>query len=232
MRFKSTQLLTYLFENLEHGEGYTEAGELVSQTHPDIMNFVKELGIDHIPPGQPWSDEQNEKVKELGKAIDSITATTTIEPTTIKDLQNLANKSGEENLPNALAKIGMDKTKSTEQKGQEYADLMKKRDAGEGRNRGYGVESLVQKVVSGNYASPVLIKSQSGLVVIGGRTRLYAGLATGTPIKVKILDVDTLKQHMKTEPQQPSVKANGVENIHESYFDVDRWKKMAGILKG
>lgn len=224
MKFKSTkQLVSYLFENLEHGEGYLEAGELMSQTHPDVKEFLAQIGIEHIPPGSAWSDDQNNQAIELGKAIDSITSTETIPPTEIKDLKNLANKSGQEHLPEDIAKIGQQEGKSIEEKTKEYSDFMTRRDAGENRKRGYDVKDLVDKIVNGNYSPPVLINGAGGLVVVGGRTRLYAGLATNTPMKVKILNADELKQRLKS--------MNESTLRREIHFDMNRWKKMAGILK-
>lgn len=179
-------------ESMEHGEGYQEAGEIMSQTHPEIMKLVASLGIPHKPPGSQWSDEDNNYAIMLGKAIDSIPPNATIQPKQIPTLQNLANKAGQEQLPKLLSQIS-----GQPDAAQKYIEFMQKRDSGEGRNRGYNVADLVKKIQTGNYAPPILIKGSSTPVVVGGRTRLYAALALGLPIKVKIID-ESIKKKIST----------------------------------
>lgn len=181
-----------IFESLQHGEGYQEAGELMSQKNPDIMDFIAKIGVQHKPPGSPWSDEDDNQAINLGKAIDSIPSNAIIQPSQIVNLKNLANKAGQEQLPQQLSQIS-----GQPDAAQKYIDFMQKRDSGENRNRGYNVADLVKKVQSGDYAPPILIKGGSGLVVVGGRTRLYAALALGIPIKVKVLDENMIKQKMQ-----------------------------------
>jgi hypothetical protein len=173
----------FYLEDLQQGEGYQEAGELMSQTNPDIFNFIKNLGIPHIPPGSQWSQEDDNYAIKLGKIIDSISSNATLNSTDIPTLKNLANKPAAEKIPQELAKIS-----GQPDAAQKYIEFMQNRDNASGRNRGYNVADLVDKIQKGNYSPPVLIKGSSGLVVVGGRTRLYAALALGVPIKVKILD--------------------------------------------
>lgn len=180
-------------ESTQHAEGYQEAAEMMSQLHPEIMRFVASLGIPHKPAGTMWSEQDEEYAIMLGKAIDSTPANAMIQPNQILSLENLANKEGEQQLPNLLSQIS-----GKPDAGQKYIELMQKRDSREGRSRGYGVADLVKKIQTGNYAPPVLIQGSSSLVVVGGRTRLYAALALGVPIKVKILD-ETIKHKVSTK---------------------------------
>jgi len=64
---------------------------------------------------------------------------------------------------------------------------MNKRDQGEARQRGYSVGNLIDQINQNKYEPPVVLKSGSGLIVVGGRTRLYAALALNKPIRVKVL---------------------------------------------
>ena len=43
------------------------------------------------------------------------------------------------------------------------------------------------RLVSGEYESPVVLKYNKEYYVIGGRTRFYASIASNTPIKAKVL---------------------------------------------
>jgi hypothetical protein len=170
----------WLFES-----GYEEAGELISQRVPEIQALLKSIGISHKPPGSVWSNEENEMAIQLGKIIDSAPETT-IPAKSIITLKNLANKVGQEQLPQQIAQIS-----GQPDAAMKFVQLMQSRDSGEGRNRGYDVSSLIRGIQSGNYEAPVLLKGSNGLIVIGGRTRLYAALALGSPIRVKIIDQNT-----------------------------------------
>lgn len=210
-----------IVESLQHGEGYQEAGELMGQKDPDIMAFIAKIGIPHKPPGSHWSDEDDNYAINLGKIIDSIPSNATIEPNQIPNLKNLANKPGQEQLPQQLSQIS-----GQPDAAQKYIDFMQKRDSGEGRNRGYNVADLVKKVQSGDYSPPVLIKGGSGLVVVGGRTRLYAALALGIPIKVKVLD-ENIKQKM---PQQQTPQVQVASTIYDKPI-LNEWLILSGLLK-
>jgi hypothetical protein len=187
----------YLEDAMQHGEGYQEAGELMSQTHPAIMQFLAKTGIPHIKPGTAWTEEDNNNAIASCKAIDQMPSNLTLQSKDIAKLDNLANKPGQQQLPQQLLAIS-----GQPDAAQKYIQLMQSRDQGEGRNRGYNVEDLVKKIQTGTYSPPILIKGGSGFVVVGGRTRLYAALATNTPIKVKVLDENSIRQALNLKEWQ------------------------------
>ncbi len=69
----------------------------------------------------------------------------------------------------------------------EYEKYMKERDEGEDRNRGYDPVKNFDRIVSDSYESPVALKIDDEFILIGGHTRIYASVAAGKPIKIKIL---------------------------------------------
>ena len=155
-----------------------EAWELVGQKDSNISSVVKKAGFEY--------DE--ESVKKLIPIIEKIPVTT-ISPSQIVKLKNFNNKPGEE----SLIKDILTSSKSKDPR-QGYIDIMTKRDKKDSdRQRGYDVGSLYDKVVQGEYEPPVLIKIKGDLYVIGGRTRLYAALASNKSVKVKILDDSNLE---------------------------------------
>ena len=153
-----------------------EAWELVLSPDANIKKTIQQARL---------SDEE-EDIKKITLLIDS-TKTTTISPSQIAKLKNFNNKSGEESLINDI--IGISKSQDPR---QSYTDYMKKRDEREGRDRGYDPVQNYDNVVAGSYESPVLIDIDGTLYVVGGRTRLYAGLAANKNMKVKILNATTL----------------------------------------
>ena len=161
-----------------------EAWELVGQKDPNISKIVKDAGYKY--------DE--ESVSKLTPIIEK-TPITNISPSQILKLKNFNNKPGEESLINDIVNI----SKSKDPK-QGYIDLMAKRDKKDNnRQRGYDIGKLYDQVVKGNYESPVLIKIKGILYVVGGRTRLYASLASNKNINVKIIDISKLKE--TSDPQ-------------------------------
>jgi hypothetical protein len=156
-----------------------EAWELVGQKDPNISKIVKDAGYKY--------DE--ESVSKLTPIIEK-TPITSISPSQILKLKNFNNKPGEESLINDI--INISKSKNPK---QGYIDLMTKRDKKDSnRQRGYDIGNLYDQVVKGNYESPVLIEIKGVLYVIGGRTRLYAGLASNKNINVKIIKISQLKE--------------------------------------
>jgi len=153
-----------------------EAWELVLSPDANIKKTIQQARL---------SDEE-EDIKKITLLIDS-TKTTTISPSQIAKLKNFNNKSGEESLINDI--IGISKSQDPR---QSHTDYMKKRDEREGRDRGYDPVQNYDNVVAGSYESPVLIDIDGTLYVVGGRTRLYAGLAANKNMKVKILNATTL----------------------------------------
>jgi hypothetical protein len=156
-----------------------EAWELVGQKDPNISKIVKDAGYKY--------DE--ESVSKLTPIIEK-TPITNISPSQILKLKNFNHKPGQESLINDIVNI----SKSKDPK-QGYIDLMAKRDKkDDNRQRGYDIGNLYDQVVKGNYESPVLIEIKGVLYVIGGRTRLYAGLASNKNINVKIIKISQLKE--------------------------------------
>jgi hypothetical protein len=160
-----------------------EAWELVGQKDLNISKVINDAGFKN--------DE--ESVNRLIPIIDN-TPETTISPSQISNLKNFNNKPGEESLIKDMISV----SKSPDSR-QEYADYMKKRDEKENRNRGYNPVQNYDNVVKGNYEPPVLININGTLYVIGGRTRLYAGLAANKSMKVKILNTSQLKEILKED---------------------------------
>jgi len=172
--------------------GYEEAWELLGQPVPEIQKFVKDLGFQN----------DDKTAKKIGSIIDDIEKITPIPADDIPGLKNLANKSNDAETLKAIKQISGEPNAE-----QQYVKLMQDRDAGEKRNRGYDVNSLIKAVKSGNYPPPVLLELPSGLYVIGGRTRLYAALALGISAKVKIINHDTFKQKDMNENIDPKSQA-------------------------
>ena len=163
-----------------------EAWELVGQKDPNISKIVKDAGYKY--------DE--ESVSKLTPIIEK-TPITSISPSQMLKLKNFNNKPGEESLINDI--INISKSKNPK---QGYIDLMTKRDKKDSnRQRGYDIGNLYDQVVKGNYESPVLIEIKGVLYVIGGRTRLYAGLASNKNINVKIIKISQLKEITEGDPK-------------------------------
>jgi len=153
-----------------------EAWELVLSPDSNIKKTIQQARL----------SDKEEDIKKITLLIDS-TKTTSISPSQIAKLKNFNNKSGEESLINDI--IGVSKSQDPR---QSYTDYMKKRDEREGRDRGYDPVQNYDNVVAGSYEPPVLIDIDGTLYVVGGRTRLYAGLAANKNMKVKILNATTL----------------------------------------
>jgi len=154
-----------------------EAWELVGQEDANIAKVVKNAGLKN----------DQESVDKLTPIIDNIPEST-ISPSQVSNLKNFNNKPNEESLIKDIVNI----SKSNNPR-QEYIDLMTNRDKNDkDRKRGYDIGSLYDQVVNGAYEPPVLININGTLYVIGGRTRLYAGLAANKSMKVKILNVNDL----------------------------------------
>lgn len=149
-----------------------EAWELLGQTDPNIQKFVQSLGLQN-------NQQSVQKVVPMIKNA----PTTTINPSQIPTLKNLANKGPAD----TQALRDVQKIKGTPGAPKKFAQIMQQRDRAEGRNRGYDVSKLINAITTGRYEPPVILKLPMGNFVIGGRTRLYAALALNKSIKVKIL---------------------------------------------
>ena len=158
--------------NRANEDSSDEAYELLGQKDPAIRKYVADLGL------QNDQASVNKVVPMIDKARQ-----TTINPSQIPLLKNLANKPAD---PTALKNIL--KVKGTPQASEQFVKIMKARDQAEGRSRSYDLGKLINAISTGDYEPPVVLKLQSGNYVIGGRTRLYAALALNKPINVKVLE--------------------------------------------
>ena len=153
-----------------------EAWELVGQENSVISKIVSNAGYNN--------DE--ESVKKLIPIIDGLPEKEfTYED--IKNFKNLENKTNDKGLVNLMKKIS-----NTKNPRKQYEIFMKKRDTGEKRNRGYDPVKNFDRIISGNYEPPLVLQVGGKYYVVGGRTRLYASIASNTPIKIKILKTDYL----------------------------------------
>ncbi len=155
-----------------------EAWEFVLSPDPNIKKVVQQANL----------SDKEEDIKKITSIIDN-TKTRAISSSQIVKLKNFNNKPGEESLINDM--ISVSKSQNPR---QSYTDYMKKRDKTEGRDRGYDPVQNFDNVVKGSYEPPVLINVNGTLYVIGGRTRLYAGLAANKSMNVKIIDISQLKE--------------------------------------
>jgi flagellar biogenesis protein FliO len=155
-----------------------EAWEFVLSPDPNIKKVVQQANL----------SDKEEDIKKITSIIDN-TKTTAISSSQIVKLKNFNNKPGEESLIDDMTSVS-----KSQNPRQSYTDYMKKRDEREGRNRGYDPVQNFDNVVKGSYEPPVLIKVNGTLYVIGGRTRLYAGLAANKSMNVKIIDISQLKE--------------------------------------
>ena len=195
---------------------YEEAWELISQPVPEIQKFVKDLGL----------LQNKESAEKISPLIDAAVEKE-IPASSIPKLKNLANKGNDAQTLQSIIKISGQPNAA-----EQYAKLMKARDAGENRNRGYDVSGLINSVKSGNYEAPVLLQLPTGLYVIGGRTRLYAALALNVPAKVKIISADTFKQKLDEVPLPPDWDPEKM-NLRQTFKDrlkyaLDRAKRLGG----
>ena len=146
-----------------------EAYELLGQEHSIISNLIKNKG---------YTEESLEK---LIKIIDKLPEKT-FTYKDIKNFHNLENKKNDKGLMKKMYDIS--KTKNPR---EEYEKFMEERDKGEDRDRGYKPVKNFDRLISGEYESPLVLKYEDEYYVVGGRTRFYASIASDTPIKVKIL---------------------------------------------
>jgi hypothetical protein len=179
-----------------------EAWEFVLSPDPNIKKVVQQANL----------SDKEEDIKKITSIIDN-TKTRAISSSQIVKLKNFNNKPGEESLINDM--ISVSKSQNPR---QSYTDYMKKRDKTEGRDRGYDPVQNFDNVVKGSYEPPVLINVNGTLYVIGGRTRLYAGLAANKSMNVKIIDISQLKE--ADDPQ--AGKSAAAERCRQG----DIWKNL------
>ncbi len=179
MRITEGQLRRIIREELLREGTDEEAWELLGQKDPNIRDVMRATGLGY----------DQESVDKLVPIIDGIEETH-ITPDEVAELKNFANRPGQEHLIDAMRSASRSRDPRAA-----YASAMQSRDAGEGRSRGYDPTDNYDRVVSGNYEPPVLIEIDGELYVIGGRTRLYAALASDSDVRVKILrpsDLDAI----------------------------------------
>lgn len=167
-----------VFSHLLSETANEEAWELVGQKHPVIKNLVSSKGFKN--------DEDS--VKKLEPIIDSLPEKK-FSYEEIKDFQNLENKKGDIGLLKKMHEISSSKNPR-----KRYKDFMDKRDEGENRKRGYDPVKNFDRIVKDSYESPVVLKVNGTHYVVGGRTRIYAAVAAGKPIRIKILTPRDLKK--------------------------------------
>lgn len=153
-----------------------EAWELVGQEHPVIRDVVSSKGYQY----------DDDSVKKLEPIIDRLPETL-FSYDEIKNFQNLENKKKDIGLLKKMYKISFSKNPR-----KRYKDFMDKRDEGENRKRGYDPVKNFDRIVEDYYESPVVLKVDETYYVVGGRTRIYASVAAGKPIKIKILTPNNL----------------------------------------
>jgi len=185
-----------------------EAWELVLSPNSNIKKTIQQAGL----------SDKEEDIKKVTSLIDS-TKIIPISPSQIAKLKNFNNKPGEESLINDM--ISVSKSKNPR---QSYTDYMKKRDERENRNRGYDPVQNFDNVVKGSYEPPVLINLDGSLYVIGGRTRLYAGLAANKNMNVKIIDISQLNE-AKKETLRTWFKRKGATGKVGGWVDCNTCRK-------
>lgn len=148
-----------------------EAWELVGQDHDVIKSIVSKKGYQN--------DESS--VEKLVPIIDSLPVKE-FSYLELEKFHNLENKVGDRGLLKKMLEI----SKSQDQR-SEYENYMKQRDSGENRNRGYDPVKNFDRIVSDSYEPPVALRVNDEYYLVGGRTRIYASVAAGKPIKIKIL---------------------------------------------
>ena len=178
-----------------------EAWELLGQKDPAIKKYVTDLGLKYD------QDSVNKVVPMIDRARE-----TTITPSQIPQLKNLANKPAD---PQALKNIL--KIKGTPDAPEKFAQIMQARDRAEGRSRNYNVADLVNAINTNNYDPPVILKIGTQNFVVGGRTRLYAALALNKPIKIKVLEdaagVGTITKQNTTKDVKPGDEYKNVKKL-------------------
>lgn len=148
-----------------------EAWELVGQDHRVIKSLVSQKGYEN----------DKSSIEKLVPIIDSLPVEE-FDYSELKKFHNLENKEGDKGLLRKMREIS-----KSEDPRSEYENYMKRRDKKENRNRGYDPVKNFDRIVSDSYEPPVTLKVDDEYYLIGGRTRIYASVAAGKPIKIKIL---------------------------------------------
>lgn len=197
----------FINETVDRKKINDEAWELVGNgllhgdTNQEIMNFVKdELGLkEWLPNDKNFESKINVLTDQMIKLIhDEKMLVKEVSYEEIKNFKNLENP--EEKKHSVLKKAHeislSNDSDDIDKKSKLYDKLMVYRDnLGGGRNRGYSLSNLFEKVaLKGDYPFPFVIKINNKDYVIGGRTRIYAAVAAGVPIKIYYLNAIHLKK--------------------------------------
>jgi len=160
-----------------------------------ILGVLRKYNV----PFEGWDKPQtNDSVDRITKAIDAAN-TTTITSQQIGKLENFTNKQGDKAALNVITAY-LQNPQGDQR--ETYVKAMNVRDAAEARERPYGdVGKNYDDILNGTYEPPVLFDSGASLVVVGGRTRLYAALLVGKPVNVKIIGERDIAAAF---PQQPA----------------------------
>ncbi len=188
MKSKDQLLLEEAYEKvLLNEKGYDEAWEMFHLKGSDVQQMNKELfGFNYETP-EAMNKDSNVDVlaKRLGVFIDKlpaqkfpwnkITELKTMDPKWLKAFQSI------QESPNVE---------------QECVKLMSQRDAeGEPRPGGKKTnEEIINDVKHGLGDPVVLLKMPTAFYAVGGRTRMFAALATKTDIKAVILTPEILQR--------------------------------------
>jgi len=188
MKSKDQVLLEEAYEKVLLCEkGYDEAWELFHLKGTDVQKMNKELfGFNYKTPEEMDKDTKVDKLaKRLGAFIDKlsvqkfswkkITELKTMDSKWLKAFQSI------QESPNVE---------------QECIKLMSQRDAeGEPRPGGKKTnEEILQDVKKGLGDPVVLLKMPAAFYAVGGRTRMFAALATKTDIKAIVLTPEILQK--------------------------------------
>lgn len=171
MKYIITEAQLKKLSNLIIETSEEEAWELVGQDHKVIKSIISQKGYEN--------DESS--VEKLVPVIDSLPVKS-FGYSELKNFHNLENKEGDKGLLRKMRTI----SKSQDPR-SEYEKYMKQRDKGEKRKRGYDPVKNFDRIVSDSYESPVALKVDDEYYLVGGRTRIYASVAAGKSIKIKIL---------------------------------------------
>lgn len=171
------------YHNFRINESSTEeAWELVGQNHPVINSALVNAGFsfDYV------------SVSKLTHIIDNLDLYLA-NYHHIKNFDNLENKDSDIGLLQKCKEIStLPNSRFLYKKLMQKRDLLDVDENGYPRKRGYNVVLNFDRILSGDYEPPLIFLNDDKYYVVGGRTRLYASVATNLPIKVKVLTTKDL----------------------------------------
>lgn len=175
--------LNYFSERILQESASEEAWELVGQTHSVISSAISSCGFG-------WNDNS---VELLSRIIEDLPQFT-VDYSQIKHFHNLENRESDEGLLKEMRRISFSKnSRELFRQAMIIRDLNDVNQQGEFRQRGYDPVLNYDRLVLGDYEPPVIFYQNSEFYVVGGRTRIYASVAAGIPIRIKVITKDDLK---------------------------------------